>query len=243
MTRYYENMSGRTLAAIHRLHDNGVNKISVILRHSERFFTDNPNLEPFMKLTDIGKDLAFTFGKELPPALVPRLHSSYIGRCIETAYLVDKGFTAAHGHMPAHPEIMDMLSPYYIRDIDTALALLKDWGDPRFIRKWFNKEIDTAVIDDPERTADRLCRTMTDCLDRLPDAGIAVCISHDWNLYPIKEFKLDLPRETAGDVGYMEGILFFKQSGRMFLQGNGTDAVPLSINPGKEMDLASGATG
>lgn len=230
MTRQYKNMGGRTLDAIRRLHRQGIRKISVILRHSERSFSDDPDLEPFMSLTDPGKQMAFDFGKNLVPSLVPALYASYMGRCIETAYLVDKGFTTLQGPPLPHTGILDELSPFYLKDIDRVIEGLRELGDHCFLRKWFDREIDTGIMEDPVLTADTLCRIMTTRLNSLDHGQVAICVSHDWNIYPIKEFKLNLPHESAGDVGYLEGVLFFKDKGDYFVMGIDQSPVLLDIS-------------
>jgi hypothetical protein len=46
---------------------------------------------------------------------------------------------------------------------------------------------------------------------------MAVSITHDWNLYPLKEFKLGLRHEECGDVGYLEGIVCFEKNGCFYM--------------------------
>lgn len=229
MTRQYKARATQTLDAIHQLHQDGVNKISIILRHSERLFTEDPNLEPFMPLTPAGRDLAFNFGKALPPPLVPVLFSSYIGRCIETAYLIDKGFTHQHDIQTGHPQTCDEFAPFYIKDVNRVIALLNDYKERDFIKRWFNSRFDAGIIDDPAKTADKLCLVMAERLNQLQDSQIAVCVSHDWNLYPLKEFKLNQPLENSEDVGYLEGVLFFSLKGRLHISGIKPGESPIAL--------------
>lgn len=228
MIKHYEAKADQTLDMIHRLHQNGIKKISIILRHSERFYSDNPDHEAFMNLTDKGKDLAFHFGGRLPATLVPHLRSSFIGRCIETAYLIDKGFTATHGLPVEHTRTTDLLSPFYVRDVDKVINHLDAIGDEAFLRKWFDNKIDTDIIDNPIKTADKLCQILIAQLDKSQDNQITIGVTHDWNIYPIREFKLNQPLETTDKVGYMEGVLCFRKQKRIFIQGIQSDPVPLS---------------
>lgn len=211
MERKYDVKSRQTIDTITTLLDRGVTRMAVILRHSDRFYHKDARMEPFMGLTEPGKGYAFDLGQSLPAHLTPRLFSSHFGRCIETAYLVDKGFTAANKAVLAHTATSDILAPFYIKDIEQALGLMQAQGSSRFIRSWFDREIDTAVMEDPERTADILTDFMVGCLDDLAQGEIAVCASHDWNIFPIKEFKLGLPHETSGDVGYLDGVVFYRE--------------------------------
>ncbi len=227
MTRIYENKAAQTLSAIHRLRKDGITKISVLMRHSERSFTDNPDLEPFMALTDNGRQMAFNFGQELPISFTPVLFASYIGRCIETAYLIDKGFTREHGPSLSHTKTHENFAPFYIKDIEKVISLLEKTGNDLFLKKWFDKKFDKSVIEDPVKTADQICRIMITQLDRLQGNQLALCVSHDWNIFPIKEFKLNQPLETSGDVGYLESVLFFKNNSQYHAMG--TDMQPVRL--------------
>lgn len=217
MNRKYEVKSRQTLETINGLLDKGIKKISVILRHSDRFFSKEARMEPFMGLTQEGKSFALELGRSLPAKPVPRLFSSMFGRCIETAYLIDKGYTYQHKVSLDHTITHEMLAPFYIKDIERALYMVEDQGSERFIRRWFDHEIDPGIMENPETTALMLSRYMTDQVDQLKDNEIALCVSHDWNIFPLKEFKLGLNHETKGDVGYLDGVVFYENQGRHFV--------------------------
>ena len=214
MERKYEVRSQQTLDTITNLLDRGITRMSVILRHSDRFYHKEARMDPFMGLTDRGKAYAMDLGRAMPAGIRPKLYSSHLGRCIETAYLVDKGFTAANGDTLDHNITSDTLAPFYIKDIEKAIGLMLDQGSTQFIRSWFDNAIEAAVMEDPRRTADILTDYMIGCLDSLSDNQVAVCISHDWNIFPIKEYKLGLPHEGAGDVGYLDGVVFYRENNR-----------------------------
>ncbi|MCG8619686.1 MAG: histidine phosphatase family protein [Desulfobacterales bacterium] len=230
MERKYDLRSKETLDTITVLMDRGITKMSLILRHSDRHYCKDPMMEPFMGLTDSGKTFALDLGIGLPAVLPPRLFASHFGRCIETAYLVDKGFTMANDTELAHTVTSHTLAPFYIKDIGKALELMMAKGGTAFIRSWFDREIDDTVMEDPERTANVLTDFMLDRLDELDKTdgpAASVCISHDWNIFPIKEFKLGLPHEGAGDVGYLDGVAFFKENGATWATTFQTDPVKL----------------
>ena len=69
---------------------------------------------------------------------------------------------------------------------------------------------------------------MKERLAEVSDNQIAVCVSHDWNVYPIREFKLGLTHEDAGDVGYLDGVVFFEEKGRTFAVSRQTEA-PVAV--------------
>ncbi|MBC8440339.1 MAG: histidine phosphatase family protein [Deltaproteobacteria bacterium] len=223
----YEVRTKQTIDTIKHLMDNGVKKISVLIRHSDRFFSKDARLEPFMGLTDEGKELAFDFGASMPSTQMPKLYSSFLGRCVETAFLIDKGFTKKNNHTIDHNCMDAMLSPFYVKDITKALPLIEDQGNELFLRNWFDKRIDESIMENPEKTSDILSEFMTEQIKNLNKNQIAICVSHDWNIYPLKEFKLGFKHETAGQVGYLDGLVFFEKDSQYYITNYQTNPVLL----------------
>ena len=217
MTMKYQVRTRQTIDTINHLMDSGIKKISVLIRHSDRFFSDNASLEPFMGLTDEGKTLAFDFGAGLGSTAIPKLYSSFLGRCIETAFLIDKGFTKKNNLALDHNCMDPMLSPFYVKDIEKAVPLIEKLGNNFFLREWFDNRIDGSIMEHPEKTSDILSEFMVEKVKQLKDNQIAVCVSHDWNIYPIKEFKFGLQHETAGQVGYLDGLVFFEKKNQYYI--------------------------
>ena len=234
MQRTYELKTDQTLETIKVLESRGIDRMAVILRHSERDFTDNPSHEPFMGLTDHGKSFAFDMGRNLPKKFKPRLFSSFFGRCIETAYLIDKGYSLEHGTLLDHNQTHELLAPFYIKDIEQAVTKVRKLGTRDFIRTWFDRKIDESVIILPEDTADMVCSHMVDRLKALDQNEMAVCVSHDWNLFPIKEFFLDQPFATHPHVGYMEAVILYESKGALCLCNHTHEPTPVlldALNP------------
>ncbi len=227
MNREYPVRSDQTLTVIQQLLHQGITKIAAIIRHSERLYSTAPGTEPFMGLTSAGMQYALEMGQNLPISPLPRLHSSLFGRCIETAYLIDKGFSRQHGLELPHNQSHKLLAPFYIKSIDNALALLKEQGTQRYIRNWFDKKIDETIMENPETTTAALTTFMLDRISDLNETEIAICVSHDWNIFPLKEFVLGLPHEDAGDVGYLDGVVFFEQDGQAFATSFQTSPKPV----------------
>ncbi|SLM31925.1 conserved hypothetical protein [Desulfamplus magnetovallimortis] len=204
-----------TINTITGLLEQGVEKMSVIMRHSDRLFHKDSAMEPFMGLTEKGKDAAMQLGSSLPaPPRKPRFFSSTFGRCIETAYLIDKGFTKAHKIFNGHNVQAMELAPFYIINPPKAIAMVSETGNPVFLREWFDNKINESVMLNPEAAANRIAEFMTDQLKGLHSGEIAINVSHDWNLFPLKEFKLGLPHETFGMVGYLESVVIFERGGK-----------------------------
>ena len=227
MTRIQEVKTQQTIASLNQLIEAGAEKIGVLIRHSERFFTEDAAMEPFMGLTDNGKEFAREFGSLLGTNTMPRLYSSFMGRCIETAYLIDKGFSEKHHQRLDHNCVDKMLSPFYVKNIDEVVRQVLKHGSDFFLRNWFDQRIDENIIENPQKASDRLTRFMFERINALNINQIAVCVSHDWNIFAIKEFKLGLQHETSGDIGFLDGIFFFEKDNQTYLSNYQTSPVEL----------------
>ncbi len=227
MTLKYELRTKQTIDTINHLMDNGIKKISILIRHSDRFFSENASLEPFMGLTDEGKEFAFDFGAGLRSSQLPKLYSSFLGRCVETAFLIDKGFTKKNNQTIDHNCMDAMLSPFYVKDIEKAVPLIEKQGNQIFLRNWFDNRFDESIMENPEKTSDILSEFMMEQIKNLKENQIAICVSHDWNIYPLKEFKLGLKHETAGQVGYLDGLVFFEKKNQYYITNYQTNPVLL----------------
>jgi len=227
MNNKYKLRSRQTIELVRNLLGQGVDRISLVLRHSDRQYSDNPRLEPFMGLNDSGKAYAFDLGKSFPLDLTPVLFSSHFGRCVETAYLIDKGFTSVSGKLLPHNTLDTALTPFYVKDIVTATKMLIETSSNQFVRDWFDKTIDESIMLDPEVTANRITDFMVSRLKALSPGQAAVCVTHDWNIFPIKQFKLKLSHEDALDAGYLDAVAFFEKDSRVFAVSRQFDPIEI----------------
>lgn len=227
MKQKYDVRARQTIDTLNQLLDQKITKCSLLIRHSERFFSDDARMEPFMGLTQAGKTYAEALGKTLGSIPSIKLCSSYFGRCIETAYLIDKGYTQTHHTPIAHNCIDPTLAPFYIKDIEKAINMVEIQGSNLFLRRWFDNNIDQTIMENPETSADRLCDFMIEQVKILPENTISICISHDWNIYPIKEFKMGMTHESAGDIGYLDGLIFFEKQGQTYVVNYQSDPLAL----------------
>lgn len=229
MNRHHDVRTKQTIETINRIHLAGHKKIGVLIRHSERFYPEETEREPFMGLTDPGKKYAHDLGTQLPPSVVPQLYSSPLGRCIETAYLIDKGFTSKTGISTSHNQLNRCLAPFYVKDIKKAMDLVNEIKSMQFLRQWFDNQMSEEMMEHPVKTADKICGFMVDRLKALKTDQIAICVSHDWNIFPIKEFKMNLRLEESGDVGYLDSVVFFENNHHYYLASYQTDSVKLEF--------------
>ncbi len=227
MKRKHDIRAEQTINTLNQLLDNGISKCSLLIRHSERFFTDNAHLEPFMGLTPNGKSVAFDFGQTLRAMPAVYLNSSFFGRCIETAYLIDKGYSKVHGAVLEHNNTDPTLAPFYIKDIEQAIGMVEAQGSDLFLRNWFDHKIDQTIMEDPEQASDQLCEFMVEQIKKLPENAISICVSHDWNIFPLKEFKMGITHEGSGDVGYLDGLIFFEQNEQYHITSFQSDPIAI----------------
>lgn len=228
MSNKYKLRSQHTIELVRTLLGQGVDRISLILRHSDRQYSDNPRLEPFMGLNDAGKAYAFDLGKSFPLDLTPVLFSSHFGRCVETAYLIDKGFTSVTGKLLSHNTLDTALTPFYVKDIVTATNMLIQTGSNQFVRNWFDNTIDESIMLDPGETANRISDFMVSRLKELSPGQAAIGVTHDWNIFPIKQFKLKLSSEDALDAGYLDAVAFFEKGDRIFAAARQFDPIEIT---------------
>ncbi len=208
--------------------NNGMERGLVVLRHSARHYDmDNPLNEPFMGLTEDGKQLAYQWTRSLPPGLCLNFFSSFIGRCIETAYLMDKGYVAAGGRTVSNM-LEPSLSPFYVRD---ALQLYETYlKGGEFLPTWLNGAVPADIIDPPEQVA----KTMSDFwAKRLSNNDVPgqvdICITHDWNLYVLRWHFLKVSLEKGGKVDYLDGMIVFKEKKDYFVTAPGLDPTLLRL--------------
>ncbi len=215
-----------TLDLIKTLINEGINRFSVIQRHSARYYDrEHPEMEPFLVLTEEGKQYAYELGKSLPVGLEVNLFSSAFGRCIETAFMIDKGYTSRGGRTRSNI-VEKLLSPSYVKKpFELATCLQEPHED--FVRAWFDGKISSDIIEPPEIAAKKIVQLLVDRLEVLPENSVDINVTHDWNVYLIKEQIMGLRHEDVGRVAYLEGLVVYESSGQLYIRNHQTGAIPL----------------
>ena len=204
------------LQQVNELHEDGVTKFSIILRHSIRHYDDEIHMEPFMGLTEQGKDRCLETGLGLPKGMTLRLFSSHIGRCIETAYLMDKGYLAGGGDTESNHLVRE-LSPFYVNDFEKIIETILALEVAVFIRNWIDGKFSPDILMDAGEVADRMFCGAIRGLTEKGENRIDVLVTHDWNMYLLKEFGLGLRHEEYGEVDYLEGVILFDKEGEIYM--------------------------
>ncbi len=217
----------QTLTLIKDLQAKGITKMSVMMRHSARYYDrGNPGKEPFLGLTEEGKQYSYDFGKRLPRGLTIKPFSSTYGRCIETAYLIDKGYTA-QGGSTVNNRVDAILSPSYVKKpFQLGKVMQKEATD--FIRFWFDGNIPEEIIEVPEKAAWNIVDFLAANLTDLSDNQVSLSVSHDWNMYLVKEQCMGLVHEEVGGVEYLESVVVYEEDNQRYLANHQCDPVTLN---------------
>ncbi len=227
-----------TADVVERLRDKGVKRQVVLMRHSARHYSTDSRLEPFMGLTESGKEAAMALGRAFGDSVPVTPCSSYIGRCIETAYLMQRGSGCQTGKINT---LEAVLSPFYVKAVDEVIGLFLELGLSVFIRHWIDGVFPERIISPALDAAARMLQFARAHLDTV-GAGLTVGVTHDWNIFALKEAALQLPHEIWGEVAYLEGVVLFYEAGRLMAVNHQRE--PVAVDDGlwtpKGADLVYG---
>lgn len=217
------------LRLIGDLRDHGISNIAVLIRHSARVYDDkDPLREPFMELTDEGKELSYEFGRHLPTDSLVRFFSSPVCRCVETAYQMEKG-NISKGGMTETNKIRRALNAYYLNDLLAVMKRIDEIGSVAFFREWFNYKIPLSDMADPEESGQILLKYFVDSLSGMQNGHLDIHVTHDWNLYLLKEYYLNLTLEDVGKAEYLEGVILYQEGGEFYITNHQTEPQCISI--------------
>ncbi len=206
----------QTMKLIQELHQQGISRIGVIMRHSARDRITSVENVLSMGLTEQGKEAACRFGETFPAGVSIHVFSSPVERCQETAACIANGYREQGGDtMPT--QIVEHLGPFYITDHPVVFHMADELGSSQFLRQWFNGQIAPEVMMPASQAADMLLHVMLQAFQESRDGLRALYISHDWNIFLLKEQYLGLPHEEFGDVHFLEGLALYQSQGYYYL--------------------------
>jgi broad specificity phosphatase PhoE len=166
-----------------------------------------------MGLTEEGKQAAYEFGKGILSENQIRFYSSPAPRCIETSELIEKGFLSTGGKSKSNT-VLNFLGGLYFKDPEKTLKIIFEFilkGEyPSFFRKWFTGELPDDLMEDSLQTAQTILKGSYKLIQESERVN-HICITHDVNLYLLKEYYLNQkPEEYA--VDYLEGLIIYKEN-------------------------------
>lgn len=220
-----------TVKIINHLQQAGVDKYVVLMRHAARHFGAAES-DPSMGLTEGGKQAAIEFGQGLPPEPPVRFFSSYIERCVETSVLIEQGLLSKGGTTKTN-KIIDPLYVFFVNDLSKlnqiAYKMIGEDEWPQFVRNWFDGKISTELIDDAAQAAQTLLNSLLELLQEPSAYGGNICISHDWNLFLIKEFYLGLKPEDNEYIQFLEGVIIYEMHDAFYIINHQSEAKMLKL--------------
>lgn len=176
----------------------------LLIRHADRPPIVNWEEAFDVLISEEGHERARELGRELAAYGKVQLFHSPIQRCQETAKAICEGVVQAGGQSQVVDSLYNLGGPYLL-DIPKGLKRAKELGKD-FIRAWFNGEFPTDVLLPRAETARLQAKTLLDSLKLIKD-GIAVYVSHDWNLLSIREEFLKVTHEDMGWMTFMDGFV------------------------------------
>lgn len=222
----------KTMKAVRDLYEKGIDRMAVIIRHSARMYNlKDIRSENIMGLTEKGKELSYKFGRELPPGCTVRLFSSPVGRCIETAYLIDKGYTSMGGETSINKVYNSLLS-FFVRDTDSVMKKIYEGGASgyiTFIRDWLDGKIAPEIMLDSEDSSGRVINFLVKRLNETAENHINICVSHDMVLFTLKEHALGLRHEDVGIPEYLEGVIIYNDNNEIYITSPQTEPQKLKL--------------
>jgi broad specificity phosphatase PhoE len=215
----------KTLALLHDLIEQGITRYVVLMRHADRPIETVEN-DLHMQVSEAGKEAAFAFGQKLPTELPIHLYASPVDRCVETAELIGKGFESVGG---ARSEVSETeaLYAFYVKDVHKADGILYEmfgrgeWA--QFFRNWFEGVYPESIIGNAAQAAETLMATLLELLQQSESAG-SICVSHDINLFLIKEYYLGLQPEDHEYVQFLEGVIVYEKDGSTYIINHQSEA-------------------
>lgn len=215
-----------TIELVRKLKRTGIDRLTVIARHSaRRYDSENPQFEPFLGLTDKGKELALELGRSLPDFTLVRFYSSPVVRCVETAYQAEKG-CIENGLDTEVPKLSGVLTGFFVKNAAEAFGNYFERGSEVFFRSWFNGEL-TDIMADAEESASKLTAFLVGRLKGTRGGQLNFCVSHDWNLYLLREICLHQRQEEHGPAMFLESIAVFERDGRPYMVNHVGDPIPI----------------
>jgi hypothetical protein len=131
-----QDQGNHIIALMSRLFKQGVRKMSILVRHGDRHYDlTNPQNEPFLALTEHGKQQSYEFGLHLPREPYYHFFSSHVIRCVETAYQIEKG-CIKNGSRTRVNMIIPNLAPFFVKDLPAVLSRCALDGPEVFFQSW-----------------------------------------------------------------------------------------------------------
>ncbi|TNE45534.1 MAG: histidine phosphatase family protein [Deltaproteobacteria bacterium] len=191
---------------------------ALLIRHADR-----PPIENWEKAFDVliseeGRERARELGRQLSSHGPVQLFHSPVQRCEETALAIAEGVGDVGGEAQMVESIYNLGGPYLL-DMQRGLGRAKELGK-KFIRSWFDGEFPTDIIMPRKDAAKLQVQALMQAYAKVKE-GIAVLVSHDWNLLSVREEYMNVRHEDIGWMNFMDGFVFHQQGEEFVLYHRG----------------------
>jgi broad specificity phosphatase PhoE len=173
-------------------------KISLLIRHSDRYDISDGGEGHNVLLNDVGKTNAINFGKNLSAYKLNKIITTSVERCIQTAEYIVKGY----GHS-VEIEPSNTFGGLHISDWQAANTFLSEEGYPEWYRRIVN-DISSPGI----QTSIQYNKLMTNFLtENTIEKGLTIFVSHDF-LIAYYHYTLDKTIYSWDSwVKYLSGLI------------------------------------
>ena len=186
----------------------------LMLRHSGR--EEPPRMEDVLNapLTDSGRQGAEEFGLRLPDTWKYTIYSSPVGRCVETASLIQKGLTTNHNEVQ-NKGIMANLHEIRLDRIP-FVEILSVEGE-NFLKKWIEEQYPTHLVEPAIDVAKRSAKEIISQMSNSDRHTLSTYVSHDFHVILFLYYwgGIDVMTEW---IPYLNGFfLQFAESSLIFI--------------------------
>jgi broad specificity phosphatase PhoE len=187
-----------------------------LIRHSVRHSIQEATLEAANEtpLTDEGRALARTFGRQLPSWRRVRLRHSPVPRCGDTARCIAEGAAEAGCDIVGIGE-WSMLGGEFIRDPSLVVSSFGRLGPRGFFRAWRAGELGAGALMSLPDAAAEVKRLLLVALGQEDGPVLDLHVSHDVVVLVLLAAACDVTAPGVPWPGYLEGVLLTPREGRL----------------------------
>jgi broad specificity phosphatase PhoE len=209
-----------TTDLINRLFDQGIERVTLLMRHSAREF--NPAINDLLNpLTDEGRHLSRNFGDRLPVNLFVKGYASPPDRCMETAQLVLDSLQTKDVTLPPVRPLEGLGVFYAIDQIKMWKGMQAAGGLASYLGEWLAGGLPEHVMISPRYAAVTVMRLLLGKHDIKSDhkKQLDLCVSHDMTVLFVRHY-FGLEPVSDASVEFLDGLALYRRDGRLWLESH-----------------------
>lgn len=201
-------------------------RAAILMRHAERGHFNHPAEGASVPITPKGAIDAEVLGRALAQWQCLDLSHSPVGRCRQTAEAIGRGALTEGARVTMRGEEARLGGPYML-NVPAALDKAGELGS-RFVREWFDGRICYSLFKSRRDTAMEQLAIVNAQLTTV-ERGLAVLVTHDWNLLAVREEVFGIRHEEDRWPGFLDGIVLWRSSNGLHVAyGNATTTLDLN---------------